>query len=151
MLNLESKLKETSKNYSKLEVEYLKLKRSIDEAALTPRKSDSKIPPKSISKPKYKSNSANPNSGRKNACDSVQLFYSRNIKGPNNFGREEFVIPATSTRSPQKYGTNPTLSMAKSIMLKRDGKSPYVHADLDKLKKYVNISNKSKTHNVHKR
>lgn len=33
----------------------------------------------------------------------------------------------------------------KSIVLKRDGKSPYIHADLERLKQYVNMP-KSKTH-----
>mmetsp|Transcript_15144 Transcript_15144/g.13286 ORF Transcript_15144/g.13286 Transcript_15144/m.13286 type:complete len:235 (+) Transcript_15144:837-1541(+) len=97
---------------------------------------------KSLSKNKYKINSANPNSGRKSNSSSVQLFYSRNIKGPNNVGREEFIIPATSTRSPKKIGVGHAVS--KSIILKKDGKSPYVHADLEKLKQYINMP-KSKT------
>jgi len=62
----------------------------------------------------------------------VQLFYSRNIRGPNNIGREEFIIPATSTRSPEKLGIQHAVK--KSIMLKRDGKSPYIHGDLEMLK-----------------
>lgn len=143
ILNLERSLKENSSNYAKLESEYRMIKKRLDEAALTPKRSDNKIPTKSITKPKFKSNSANPNSGRKNASESVQLFYSRNIKGPNNVGREEFIIPATSTRSPDKFASNQSLQLAKSIMIKRDGKSPYIHADLEKLKQYVMPKSKS--------
>ena len=143
ILTLESNVKEATSNYVHLEREFAALKRRIEEGGLTPRRSEGSTRPKALSKTKYKANSANPNSGRKNTCDSVQLFYSRNIAGPNNMGREEFVIPATSTRSPSKVASNPIIT--KSIMLKRDGKSPYIHADLEKLKQYVNMP-KSKTH-----
>ena len=79
----------------------------------------------------------------KTTSDSVQLFYSRNLVGPNNYQNEEFVIPVSSTRSPQK--TNNTSFNGKNIILKKDGKSPYIQADLEKLKQYINIP-KSKTH-----
>ena len=68
--------------------------------------------------------------------DSMQVFYSRNIAGPNNYANEELVIPVSSTRFPQQkliVGSG----MIKNMMYKNDGKSPYVHADLEKLKQYI--------------
>lgn len=143
ILTLEQSVKESAANYKQLQQEFKKLQKSFEEAALTPRKSDSKNNVK-LGKTKFKANSANPLSGRKSNGDSVQLFYSRNISGPNNMGREEYIIPATSTRSPQKLTGN-TLN-TKSIVLKRDGKSPYIHADLERLKQYVGLPKANKTH-----
>ena len=72
----------------------------------------------------------------------MQLIYSRNIKGPNNFAPEEYQF------SSAKFTTNPPPNLAQSIMIKRDGKSPYVHADLEELKQYVSQPKKTggKTH-----
>ncbi|CAI2363537.1 unnamed protein product [Moneuplotes crassus] len=99
---------------------------------------------KALSKNKYKINSANTNSGGKSSSNSAQLFNSRNIKGPNNIGRGEFIIPAASTKSPGKTQSH---IANKSIVFRKDGKSPYIHGDLEKLKQYVNLpkSNTRKT------
>ena len=116
ILNLETHLKESSMNFAKLENEMNSLKKNFHSRDITPSMQDMSFKGKSMGKNKYKVNSANPNSGRKSNSSSVQLFYSRNIKGPNNIGREEFVIPATSTRSPEKVGIGHIVN--KSIVLK---------------------------------
>lgn len=143
-MNVEHDLKENSERYSRLEKEFSELKNKLKDSDLTPRK------PKPddkrfihINKMKYKANSANPSSGRKSTSESVQMFYSRNIKGPNNCAKEELVIPASSTRSPQKFIMQPGIH--SKIVLKKDSRSPYIQADLDRLKKYVSIP-KSKSH-----
>ena len=133
VLNIERDLKEVSQKYESLKKEYVILNKALTDVAVTPKRNeendDFNI---QIGKSKFKSNSANPNSGRKTTSDSAQLFYSRNISGPNNYQNEEFLIPVTSNRSPQK--SNSTSFNWKSIVLKKEGKSPYIQADLEKLK-----------------
>ena len=92
---------------------------------------------------KFKSNSANPNSGRKRDNDSFQMFYSRNVTVPTNGQNEELIIPVSSKRSPQKFTINSGIT--KNIVMKKDGKSPYLQADLEKLKQYITVP-KNKGH-----
>ncbi len=92
----------------------------------TPRKSFGSV--NLGQKPKFKSNSANPNSSRKTTSDSAQLFYSRNITVPSNHN-EEMVFPVSSTRSPQKF----PIANIKNVVMKKDGKSPYLQGDMEKL------------------
>ena len=142
VLIAERDLKDSSIKYQKLEKKYLAIK-TLNNEAITPKRHDESDNGIQISKSKFKSNSANPNSGRKTG-DSTQIFHSRNTTGPNNYANEELVIPVSSTRFPQsKLIMNP--GIIKNMMYKNDGKSPYVHADLEKLKEYMSTS-KSNNH-----
>jgi len=142
VLNLERNIKDQNTKYNKLEIEFRRIRKHFESSELTPNKPDDCLRSKPLPKNKFKANSALPNSGRKGNSDSVQLFYSRNIKGPNNMDREEFIIPATSTRSPDKVNGQ---FVTKSIVFKRDANSPYIHSDLERIKNYVSVP-KSKTH-----
>ena len=139
LLDVEGNLKEANYKYSALEKEMLYMQRSMDHD-ITPRKNFSHNSVQ-YAKPKLKSYSANPNSGRKTASESMQMFYSRNINVP--IPNEEYIIPVSTTRSPQKFTINQGIS--KNILMSKDGKSPYLQADLEKLKQYINIP-KSKIH-----
>ena len=117
VLNVERDLKDSNSKYDRLEREFHKLKKRLTDAAITPKRHDSNDNGIQIAKAKFKSNSANPNSGRKGGGDSVQMFYSRNGTGPNNYVVEEFVIPVTCNRIPQqKFTVNP--GMIKNMMYK---------------------------------
>jgi len=70
------------------------------------------------------------------------MFYSRNVTVPSN-GNEELIIPGSSNRSPQKFMINSGIT--KNIVMKKDGKSPYLQADMEKLKQYITVP-KSKIH-----
>lgn len=138
-LNVERDLKEANIKISSLQNELDGSRKSLEKNP-TPRKSFAQggIP---HHKPKFKSNSANPNSSRKTTSESMQMFYSRNVTVPNNCN-EELIIPVSSTRSPQKFAINNGI---KSIIMKKDGKSPYLQADMEKLKQYITVP-KSKGH-----
>lgn len=145
VLNVERDLKDANTKYATLEKDFLSLKKNHhhqSKSVHTPPKHEDNNN-KQIIKTKYKSNSANPNSGRKTASESMQMFYSRNLGNPNNPPKENMIIPVTSTRSPQKFAINPCL--AKNMFIKKEGKSPYIHGDLDKLKQYINVP-KTKSH-----
>jgi hypothetical protein len=137
VLNVERDLKEASQRYHNLEKELLALKQTINDAALTPRKTDIHNTSIQSVKAKFKSNSANPNSGRKTTSDSMHMFYSRNVTVPSNCGNDELIIPMSSNRSPHKFTVNS--GVTKNIVMKKDAKSPYIQADLEKLKQYINI------------
>ena len=146
VLNVEHELRDFQDKFEKVDKELSEVRRQIDESDLTPRKHKEKnVHSQSVDKSKYKSNSANPSSSRKSVNEPMPLFYSRNVKGPNNCQKEELLIPNSSTRSPQKYQMmNP--SVHNSIIVKqKDGRSPYVHADLERLRQYMNMP-KSKSH-----
>lgn len=141
ILHLETTLKESSHNYSRLEKEFNKARSKKFNSEGQSQALSKLNEGKALTKNKYKVNSANPNSGRKSSSNSTQLFNSRNIKGPNNVGHEEFIIPATSTRSPGKLQHSHITN--KSIIFRKDGKSPYIHGDLEKLKQYVSMPKSS--------
>lgn len=107
VLNVERDLKEANTKFQILESELKALRSTINDADLTPRKSDAHSKSMQVTKPKFKSNSANPNSGRKTASESMQMFYSRNVTVPSNHPNEELIIPVSSNRSPQKFNVNP--------------------------------------------
>lgn len=146
VLNIERDLKEANFKHAVLEKELKYVHQSIDHD-ITPRKTfqTNSVQNGSIhhTKQKFKSNSANPNSGRKTASDSMQMFYSRNVTVPNNIPNEELIIPVSSTRSPQKFTINQGIT--KNLVMKSSGKSPYLQADLEKLKQYISIP-RSKVH-----
>jgi predicted RNase H-like nuclease (RuvC/YqgF family) len=133
VLNVERDLKEANYKCNVLDREVKRLQQSLDNE-ITPRKS---VHSGGLihTKQKFKSNSANPNSGRHTASDSMQMFYSRNVTVPSNCQNEELVIPVSSNRSPQKYVVN--VGGGKNVVMKKDGKSPYLQADLEKLKQYI--------------
>lgn len=54
------------------------------------------------------------------------------MTGPNDYQKDESAIPIEITKSPNK--TN-----GKSIIIKKDGKSPYFHVDLEKIKHYITV------------
>jgi hypothetical protein len=142
IISLETSLKEAKLKFSRIESEMNSIRNKPKDESL-PLNYDKGFTTSHLQKTKYKVNSANPNSIRQNNSNSVQLFYSRNIKGPDNIGRDEFVIPATSTRSPDKISMNQIIN--NSIVFKRDGKSPYLHGELEKFKYNASIA-KSKSH-----
>jgi predicted RNase H-like nuclease (RuvC/YqgF family) len=133
VLNVERDLKEANYKCNVLDREVKRLQQSLDNE-ITPRKS---VHSGGLihTKQKFKSNRANPNSGRHTASDSMQMFYSRNVTVPSNCQNEELVIPVSSNRSPQKYVVN--VGGGKNVVMKKDGKSPYLQADLEKLKQYI--------------
>lgn len=109
----------------------------LTDAAVTPKRYSEDDLSFKIDKTKLKSNSANQNSGRKTTNESIQLFYSRNVSGPNDYQKDDAAIPIEITKSPNK--TNGTTLNGKSIIIKKDGKSPYFHVDLEKIKHYINV------------